>query len=52
MEVGKEYKGPERRVHPRFQILFPVAIGIFLKGMSRDDRRIWEDLVKSMALSL
>lgn len=134
MEVGKEYKGPERRVHPRFQILFPVflrlsvikegnptilewegetvdislegvkllipekadilssiedakegrgvdvgveivtekkrikaigdirwfktedpkhlAIGIFLKGMSREDRRIWEDLVKSMALSL
>ena len=134
MEVGKEYKGPERRVHPRFGILFPVflrlsvikegnptilelegetvdislegvkllipekadilssiedakegrgvdvgveivtekkrikaigdirwfktedpkqvAIGIFLKGMSREDRGIWDDLVKSIALSL
>jgi len=29
-----------------------VAVGILLKGMGREDRRIWEDLVKSMALSL
>ena len=29
-----------------------VAVGILLKGMGREDRRIWEDLVKSIALSL
>ena len=29
-----------------------VAVGIHLKGMGREDRKIWEDLVKSMALSL
>jgi hypothetical protein len=134
MEVVKEYKGPERREHPRFQTIFPVflrlsvikegsptilelegktvdislegmklliheeaevlssiedakegrgvdvgveiitekkrikavgdvrwfkveeqkqvAVGILLKGMGREDRRIWEDLVKSIALSL
>ncbi len=134
MEDVKEYKGPEKRVYPRFQIIFPVflrlsvikegnptilelggetvdislegvklliqeeadalssiedakegrgvdvgieivtekkrikavgdirwfkaespekvAVGIHLKGMSREDRRIWEDLVKSIALSL
>ena len=29
-----------------------VAVGILLKGMGREDRQIWEDLVKSIALSL
>ena len=29
-----------------------VAVGILLKGMGREDRKIWEDLVKSIALSL
>ena len=29
-----------------------VAVGVHLKGMGREDRKIWEDLVKSMALSL
>ena len=29
-----------------------VAVGIQLKGMGREDRKIWEDLVKSVALSL
>ncbi len=29
-----------------------LAVGVFLKGMGREDRRIWDDLVKSMALSL
>jgi len=134
MEVVEGYKGPERRAHPRFHIIFPaflrlsvikegsptilelggeiadislegvkllipkkadvlssiedakegrgvdvgveivtekkrikavgdirwfkveepnqVAVGILLKGMGREDRRIWEDLVKSIALSL
>ena len=134
MENVKEYKGPERRVYPRFQIIFPVflrfsvikegnptilelggetvdislegvklviskkadvissiedakegrgvdvaveivtekkrikavgdvrwftveepeqvAVGIQLKGMGREDRKIWENLVKSIALSL
>lgn len=29
-----------------------VTVGIHLKGMGRDDREIWEGLVKSVALSL
>ena len=29
-----------------------VAVGIQLKGMGREDRKIWENLVKSIALSL
>jgi len=29
-----------------------VTVGIQLKGMGREDRKIWEDLVKSIALSL
>jgi len=29
-----------------------VTVGIHLKGMGRDDREIWEDAVKSVALSL
>ena len=29
-----------------------VTVGIHLTGMGRDDREIWEDLVKSVALSL
>jgi hypothetical protein len=29
-----------------------VTVGIHLKGMGRDDREIWEDVVKSAALSL
>lgn len=134
MEDAKEYGGPERRVHPRFRITFPVflrlsvtkegnptmletggetvdislegvklsipeeaevvsaiedakegrgvdvgveivtekkrikavgdvrwlkaevskqvSVGILLKGMGREDRKIWEDLAKSLALSL
>jgi len=134
MEDVKEYKGPEKRANPRFQIIFPVflkfsvikegnptilelggetvdislegvkllipeaadalssiedakegrgvdvaveivtekkrikaigdvrwftveepkqvAVGIQLKGMGREDRKIWENLVKSIALSL
>ncbi|NIS62791.1 MAG: hypothetical protein GTO13_19450 [Proteobacteria bacterium] len=27
-----------------------VAVCIFLKGMSREDRGIWDDLVKSIGL--
>lgn len=134
MEVKEEYKGPERRAHPRYQIIYPtflrlsvikegnpailelegetvdislegvkfltpekadvlssiedakegrgvdvgveiitekkrikaigdvrwfkpeqpnrLAVGVFLKGMGKEDRRIWENLVKSIALSL
>jgi hypothetical protein len=134
MDVEKEYKGPEKRAHARYQIIYPaflrlsvikegnptilelegetvdislegvklltlekadvlssiedakegrgvdvgveivtekkrikavgdvrwfkpeepnqLAVGVLLKGMSREDRRIWEDLVKSIALSL
>ena len=29
-----------------------ITVGIHLTGMGRDDREIWEDLVKSVALSL
>jgi len=29
-----------------------VFVGILLKGMGREDRKIWEDLAKSLALSL
>ena len=29
-----------------------IAVGIQLKGMGREDRKIWENLVKSIALSL
>jgi hypothetical protein len=29
-----------------------ASVGIHLKGMGREDRKIWEELVKSMALSL
>jgi hypothetical protein len=29
-----------------------VAVGIHLKGMGREDRKIWEDVAKSLALSL
>ncbi len=29
-----------------------VTVGIHLRGMGRDDRRIWEDLVKSIAMGL
>ena len=29
-----------------------VSVGILLKGMGREDRKIWEDLAKSLALSL
>jgi hypothetical protein len=29
-----------------------VFVGIYLKGMGREDRKIWEDVAKSLALSL
>jgi hypothetical protein len=29
-----------------------ITVGILLKGMGREDRKIWEELVKSLALSL
>jgi len=29
-----------------------LSVGIHLKGMGREDRKIWEELAKSLALSL
>jgi hypothetical protein len=29
-----------------------ITVGILLKGLGREDRKIWEELVKSLALSL
>jgi hypothetical protein len=29
-----------------------LSVGVYLKGMGREDRKIWEELAKSLALSL
>ena len=59
VDVGVEIITEKKRIKAVgdvrwFKVEVPeeVTVGIHLKGMGRDDREIWEDLVKSVALSL
>ncbi len=59
VDVGVEIVTEKKRIKTigdirwfKVEMSEEVTVGIRLKGMGRDDRGIWEDLVKSVALSL
>ena len=59
VDVGVEIATEKKRIKAvgdvrwfKVEATKQVTVGILLKGMGREDRRIWEDLVKSITLSL